>query len=280
MLFLVHREQILRDAIQDYRKILGGKEEDYGILSGNSKNVDAKYLFATVQTMNRDLYLKTFEKDHFDYVLIDEVHKAGANTYLKIINYFTPQFLLGMTATPERTDRFNIYELFDYNIAYEIRLQEALEEEMLCSFHYFGVSDYERDGEIIDDTTKLRTLVSSERVKHIIEKIHYYGYSGKALRGLMFCSSKEEVYQLSIALNYKGFRTIGLTGDNSLEDREKAIKQLTDGEIDYILTVDIFNEGIDIPCINQIVMLRQTQSSIIFIQQLGRGFVRTLQKNM
>lgn len=271
MLFLVHREQILRDAIQDYRKILGGKEEDYGILSGNSKNVDAKYLFATVQTMNRDLYLKTFEKDHFDYVLIDEVHKAGANTYLKIINYFTPQFLLGMTATPERTDRFNIYELFDYNIAYEIRLQEALEEEILCSFHYFGVSDYERDGEIIDDTTKLRTLVSSERVKHIIEKIHYYGYSGKALRGLMFCSSKEEVYQLSIALNYKGFRTIGLTGDNSLEDREKAIKQLTDGEIDYILTVDIFNEGIDIPCINQIVMLRQTQSSIIFIQQLGRG---------
>ncbi|MGG1398040.1 DEAD/DEAH box helicase [Bacillus salipaludis] len=271
MLFIVHREQILKKAIQDFRKILGGQEDDFGILSGNSKDVHAKYLFATIQTISRDSYLQQFAKDQFDYVLIDEVHKAGADSYLKIINFFSPKFLLGMTATPERTDSFNIYELFDYNIAYEIRLQAALEEEMLCPFHYFGVLDYEKDGETIDDATELRKLVSSERVKHIIEKINYYGYSGDLVRGLMFCSSKDEVHELSTALNDEGLKTIGLTGDNSQEEREEAIRKLDSGELEYILTVDIFNEGIDIPFLNQIVMLRQTQSSIIFIQQLGRG---------
>lgn len=271
MLFIVHREQILIKAMQDYRKILRGHEDDFGVLSGNSKDVHAKYLFATIQTISRDGYFQQFAKDQFDYVLIDEVHKAGAESYLKIINYFTPKFLLGMTATPERTDRFNIYELFDYNIAYEIRLQAALEEEMLCPFHYFGVLDYEKNGETIDDATELLKLVSSERVKHIIEKITYYGYSGDHVRGLMFCSSREEVHELSTALNDENLKTIGLTGDNSQEEREEAIRKLNIGELEYILTVDIFNEGIDIPSLNQIVMLRKTQSSIIFIQQLGRG---------
>ena len=271
MLFVVHREQILKKAMQDYRTILGGNEDDYGILSGNSKNVDAKYLFATIQTISRDNYLQEFTKDHFDYVLIDEVHKAGADSYLKVMDYFEPEFLLGMTATPERTDGFNIYELFDYNIAYEIRLQAALEEDMLCPFHYFGVTDYEIDGEIIGETAELKNLVSSERVKHIIEKINYYGHSGDMVQGLMFCSTKEEARTLSKALNEAGLKTTALTGDNTQDEREEAIEKLERGELQYILTVDIFNEGIDIPFLNQIVMLRQTQSSIIFIQQLGRG---------
>lgn len=271
MLFIVHREQILKKAMADYKKVLGGYDEDFGILSGNSKDMDAKYLFATIQTISKDNYLQQFAKDHFDYILIDEVHKAGADSYLKVINYFTPEFLLGMTATPERTDNFNIYELFDYNIAYEIRLQAALEEDMLCPFHYFGVLDYEKDGELIDDATELRKLVSHERVQHIIEKINYYGYSGDRVKGLMFCSTKEEARNLSAALNDEGLKTIALTGDNTQEEREEAIRKLDSGELEYILTVDIFNEGIDIPFLNQIVMLRQTQSSIIFIQQLGRG---------
>lgn len=271
MLFVVHREQILKKAMQDYRTILGGNEDDYGILSGNSKDIHAKYLFATIQTISRDAYLQQFAKTHFDYVLIDEVHKAGADSYLKIINYFEPEFLLGMTATPERTDGFNIYELFDYNIAYEIRLQAALEEDMLCPFHYFGVLDYEKDGEMIDDATELKNLVSHERVTHIMEKINYYGHSGERVQGLMFCSSKEEARNLSITLNEAGLKTVALTGDNSQDEREQAIAKLENGELQYILTVDIFNEGIDIPFLNQIIMLRQTQSSIIFIQQLGRG---------
>ncbi|ATP38864.1 NgoFVII family restriction endonuclease [Solibacillus sp. R5-41] len=271
MLFIVHREQILKKAMQDFRKILLGDPDDYGILSGNSKNTDARYLFATVQTMSRDPYLQQFAKDHFDYILVDEVHRAGADSYLKIIDYFEPQFLLGMTATPERTDQFNIYELFDYNVAYEIRLQAALEEEMLCPFHYFGVTDYELDGELIDETADLQKLIHKERIDHIIEKISYYGFSGDRVRGLMFCSTKDEARTLSNLLNMRGYKTISLTGDNSQNEREDAIEKLKTGELEYILTVDIFNEGIDIPFLNQIVMLRQTQSSIIFIQQLGRG---------
>ncbi|WP_342599816.1 DEAD/DEAH box helicase [Psychrobacillus sp. FSL H8-0483] len=271
MLFVVHREQILKKALQDYRKVLGGHEDDFGILSGNSKDVHSKYLFATVQTLSSNRHLQQFAKDEFDYILIDEVHRAGADSYLNIINYFEPEFLLGMTATPERTDSFNIFELFDYNIAYEIRLQAALEEEMLCPFHYFGVTDYEKDGEIIDDASTLQHLVSNERIHHILEKTNYYGYSGKHIRGLMFCSSKQEAYELSAALNARGLKTIALTGDNSQPEREDAISKLEHYELEYILTVDIFNEGIDIPFLNQIVMLRQTQSSIIFIQQLGRG---------
>ena len=271
MLFIVHREQILKKAMQDYHKILLGDPNEFGILSGNSKDLEARYLFATVQTISRDSYLQQFEKDHFDYILIDEVHRAGADSYLKIIDHFEPQFLLGMTATPERTDNFNIFELFNYNVAYEIRLQEALEEEMLCPFHYFGVTDYELDGELIDDTAHLQMLIHKERIDHITEKISYYGYSGDRVRGLMFCSKKEEAHLLSNLLNLRGYKTIALTGDNSQEEREDAIDKLENGELEYILTVDIFNEGIDIPFINQIVMLRQTQSSIIFIQQLGRG---------
>ena len=208
---------------------------------------------------------------HFDYILIDEVHKAGASSYQKVIEYFNPKFLMGMTATPERTDDFNIYALFDYNIAYEIRLQEALEEDMLCPFHYFGVTDIEYNGETIDDATILSKLVADERVNHILDKIEYYGFSGETVKGLMFCSRKEEAAKLSLVLNEKGLRTVALTGDDSQEERVLRINQLENGKLDYILTVDIFNEGIDIPCINQVVMLRQTQSSIIFIQQLGRG---------
>ncbi len=271
MLFIVHREQILNKAKSDYKKVLGGLEKDFGILSGSSKQIDAKYLFATIQTISKEENLSQFDPETFDYILIDEVHKAGAKSYHKVLNYFKPKFLMGMTATPERTDDFNIYELFDYNIAYEIRLQEALEEDMLCPFHYFGVTDFEYDGETIDDTTVLSKLVTEERVNHIIEKMDYYGFSGDKVKGLIFCSRKEEAKELSLALNKKGFRTVALTGDDSQEERERRVNQLENGLLDYILTVDIFNEGIDIPSINQVVMLRQTQSSIIFIQQLGRG---------
>lgn len=271
MLFIVHREQILKKAMVDYKKILGGHEDDFGILSGNSKDINARYLFATIQTISSERYLQQFKKEEFDYILIDEVHRAGAKSYQAIFEHFEPKFLLGMTATPERTDNFNIFELFDYNVAYEIRLQAALEEEMLCPFHYFGVTDYEKDGIIVDEVTELKNLVSHERVQHIIDKINYYGFSGDTVRGLMFCSSKDEAYQLSSTLNAYGLKTCALTGEHSQTEREEAIAKLNSGELEYILTVDIFNEGIDIPFLNQIVMLRQTQSSIIFIQQLGRG---------
>ena len=271
MLFIVHREQILNQAKEDFKRVLGGIDEDFGLFVGASKQVDKRYLFASIQTLSKQENLDLFDPSEFDYILIDEVHKAGAASYLRVIDHFKPKFLMGMTATPERTDDFNIYELFDYNIAYEIRLQEALEEGMLCPFHYFGVTDFEHNGATIEDTTMLKDLVAKERVDHILEKINYYGFSGDRIRGLMFCSRKAEAVELSNILNGRGLRTVALTGDDSQEDRERRVTQLENGILDYILTVDIFNEGIDIPSVNQVVMLRQTQSSIIFIQQLGRG---------
>lgn len=270
-LFIAHREQILRKAMEDYKKVLGGHEDDYGLYTGTEKSPEAKYLFATIQTISRPTHLENFQPSTFDYILIDEVHRSGADTYKRLIDYFTPKFLLGMTATPERTDGINVFELFDYNIAYEIRLQDALEQNMLAPFCYFGVVDYEKDGLTIDDTSTLQDLVSASRVDYILEKINYYGYQGDQLRGLMFCSRVDEANELSQLLNQKGLRTVALSGSHSQQERDEAVAQLEQGLLDYILTVDIFNEGIDIPKLNQIVMLRQTESSIVFIQQLGRG---------
>ena len=278
LLFIVHREQILKKAKVDFQKVLGGLDEDFGILSGNIKDIDARYLFATVQTMSKKATLDQFTEDMFDYIIIDESHRAGAETYQRIIDYFKPKFLLGMTATPERTDGYDLFKLFHYNIAYEIRLQEALEEDMLAPFHYFGVTDLEIEGEVFE-TDKFKQLTSAERVRHILEKIDYYGHSGEETCGLIFCSTKVESYTLSEKLNQLGLRTVALTGDDDQQERIDQVTKLEAGELDYILTVDIFNEGIDIPKINQVIMLRQTESSIIFVQQLGRGLRKHDQKS-
>ena len=180
-----------------------------------------------------------------------------------------------MTASPERTDGFDIYQLFNHNIAYEIRLQKALEENMLCPFHYFGITDLMVDGKEIGDVSEFRYLISDERVNNIISKIEYYGYSGNRAKGLIFCSKKEEARELSELFNQRGYQTTALTGEDRQEVREEAVAKLEQDQrengLDYIFIVDIFNEGIDIPCVNQVVMLRPTESAIIFVQQLGRG---------
>ncbi len=273
-LFIVHREQIAKQALNSFRNVFGDTRS-MGILSGTSKAVDKDFIFCTIQTLSKDEVLQSFGKNEFDYIIIDEVHKAGANSYQKIVNYFNPKFLLGMTATPERSDDFDIFKMFNYNIAYEIRLQRALEEDLLCPFHYFGVSDITIDGIELDDKVDFKYLVAEERVNHIIDKINFYGYCGERVKGLIFCSDKKEVKELSDIFNTKGYKTLALTGENSQEEREKAIERLEQDEtlnsLDYIFTVDIFNEGVDIPSVNQVVMLRPTKSSIVFVQQLGRG---------
>ncbi|MFS1664417.1 DEAD/DEAH box helicase [Streptococcus sp. zg-JUN1979] len=271
VLFIVHREQILRKSLESFKHVLGFSDDEACIYKSGIDVSDKKYIFATIQTLSRDEHLQRFAPDFFDYILIDEVHKAGADSYQKVMAYFDPDFLLGMTATPERTDGQNIYEFFDYNIAYEIRLQDAMDADLLCPFHYFGVSDIVVDGQLISEDMNFSNFISEERVNHIVEKIGYYGHSGESVRGLMFCSSKKEASTLSVLLNQRGFKTQSLTGDDSQLVRDDAIQKLENGALDYILTVDIFNEGIDIPSINQVVMLRNTESSIIFVQQLGRG---------
>ena len=276
VLFLVHREQIAKQAIKSYKKIFGNTRT-YGLLSGSAKEVDRDFIFSTMQTMRKLEIMGQFARNHFDLVIIDEAHRIGENTYQQIIDYFQPQFLLGMTASPDRTDGFDVYNLFNHNIAYEIRLEKALEEDLLCPFHYFGITDLTIDDEVYTgkDTRKFDDLIADKRVDYIIEKINYYGYSGDRVKGLIFCSRREEANKLSELFNQRGYNTISLSGANSQTERENAIERLTNDDIedklDYIFTVDIFNEGVDIPEINQVIMLRPTQSAIIFIQQLGRG---------
>lgn len=222
------------------------------------------------------LQYKQFSPHTFDVIIIDEAHHAAANTYQRLMDYFKPKLWLGMTASPERTDNFNIYELFNYNIASEIRLQHALEDNLLCPFHYYGISDFEVES-VPTDSRDFNLLTHKKRVQYIMKQASYYGYSGKRVKGLIFCSTREEACKLSQLFNEAGWKTLPLSGDNSQAERENAINRLCNDELpkeqqlDYIITVDIFNEGVDIPEINQVIMLRPTESPIIFVQQLGRG---------
>lgn len=281
LLFLAHREQILKQACKTFAKII--PDIQYGILSANHKDFHKPYLFSTINMLSKEENLTQFAPTHFDYIIIDETHRAGASSYLKILNYFQPQFLLGMTATPERTDGFDIYQLFDHNIAYEIRLNQAMQENLLCPFHYFGITDITVDNQEINDNSTFNDLTTDARVTHIINQSQYYGFSGERLRGLIFCSQIEEAQILSQKFNERGFNTISLSGKDSQETRTNAIHKLEQKErstgLDYIFTVDIMNEGIDIPAINQIIMLRPTKSAIIFVQQLGRGLRKYPQKD-
>ena len=270
-LYVVHREQIAKKALESFYQVIGGDRKDYGLLTGHKHQLERKYVFATVQTLSQPEMLANLSATEFDYILIDEAHRAAAPSYQRVFAKFTPQFWLGMTATPERMDDQDVYQLFDYNLAYEIRLRGALENKMLAPFHYVGVEDYEVDGESIDETTNLRRLLAPKRVDYVLKQLDYYGYCGKQAKGLIFCSRQEEARELAQIFTAKNHPAIALTNEDSEKRRMQVVKQLEQGNIEYIVTVDLFNEGIDIPALNQIIMLRNTQSSIVFIQQLGRG---------
>ena len=276
-LFIVHREQIAKQTLKSYKRVFGSSRT-YGLLSGNSRELGAEFLFATMQMMSKEDILSHYSPGDFDVIILDECHHAGAESYQKIMRYFKPKFWLGMTASPD-TNQYDIYSIFDHHIAYEIRLQQALEEDLLCPFHYFGITDLEINGEVFDDNAGVKNfsnLISDARVDYVIDKANYYGFSGDRVKGLIFCSRKDEAKELSKKFNERGLRTEVLTGEDTQERRESVIARLTndeDGEdqLDYIFTVDIFNEGVDIPEINQVIMLRPTQSPVVFIQQLRRG---------
>lgn len=282
VLFLVHRKEIINQAMKAYKNVLLN-DVSYGIFSGSQLDYDSDYIFAMVQTLSKDNNLLGFDKDYFEFIIVDEAHHSVANTYQKIFDYFTPKLWLGMSATPDRREgdgSKNVYELFNHQIAYEIRLQDALEEDLLCPFHYFGISDLE----MIDDNkkTSFNNLTCDERVKHIMQQADYYGYSGNRVKGLIFVSRNEEANALSAKFNERGWRTLALSGSNTSEERLDAIERLVSDNredyLDYIISVDIFSEGVDVPEINQVIMLRPTQSPIVFIQQLGRGLRKAIDK--
>ncbi len=281
-LFVVHRENIARTVMKSFKRIFG-ESKKMGILTGSEKEFEANYIFSTIQTLSKPETLKKFSPDYFNYIVIDEVHRSGAKSYRTILDHFNPNFLLGMTATPERTDGYDIFKAFNYNIAYEIRLHTALEEDMLSPFHYYGVTDISVNGKLMDDNTDFNNLVSDERIERIIENSKFYGCDQGRIKGLIFCKRVEEAKKLSEKLNLKGYHTIALSGENDEQEREACIERLESDNrqdyLDYILTVDIFNEGVDIPSVNQIIMLRPTQSAIIFVQQLGRGLRKAEDKD-
>lgn len=283
VLFLVHRNQIVKQAKASYERVFGDTRT-MGIVTGDKQELDKDYLFATIQTMSKESIYMQYDPEYFDAIVYDEAHHASANSYKKLMAYFKPKFTLGMTATPDkRDDQFegkNIYELFNHQIAYEIRLQEALEEDLLCPFHYFGITDIDMHDESSKEVNDFKYLTSDERVTRVMEQATYYGYSGSRVKGLIFCSRIDEAKDLSNKFNEKGWRTLVLSGANTEKEREEAIERLTmdesvnekgQGQLDYILSVDVFSEGVDIVEINQVIMLRPTESPIVFIQQLGRG---------
>jgi superfamily II DNA or RNA helicase len=289
VLFLVHRGKLARQTKKSYEKVFG-KKVSMGLVGAGYNEYNSDYVFATIQTLNRDEHLLQYTPDYFDCICLDEAHHVPADTYQKVMKHFTPKLWLGMTATPDKRDDNiagrNVYEIFDYQIAYEIRLQQAMEENLLCPFHYFGITDLSIIGD--DGNREFSVLTCDERVRHIVEQASFYGYSGDRVKGLIFCSSIKESETLSEKLNKtinpntgRLFRTIALNGNASEEERAKAFERLAgndnldDGEdnthLDYILSVEILNEGVDIVEVNQVIMLRPTQSPIVFIQQLGRG---------
>ena len=288
VLFLVHRGQLARQTKKSYEKVFG-RSVSMGLVGAGSHEYEKDYVFATVQTLNREEHLRKFKPDDFDCIVLDEAHHSSADTYQKVMHYFHPKLWLGMTATPDKRDDNvegrNIYEIFNYQIAYEIRLQQAMEEDMLCPFHYFGISDISMVDEKAIKARSLterdfNQLTSDERVRHIVEQANYYGYSGDRVKGLVFCSRIDESIELSAKFNALGYRTIALNGDASEEERANAFERLAMNEedatmemqpLDYIFSVEILNEGVDIVEVNQVIMLRPTQSPIVFIQQLGRG---------
>ena len=290
VLFLVHRGQLARQTKKSYEKVFA-KTVSMGLVGAGYHEYNADYVFATVQTLNRDEHLLQYEKNAFDCIILDEAHHVSADTYQKVMKHFKPKLWLGMTATPDKRDDNvegrNIYELFNYQIAYEIRLQQAMEENLLCPFHYFGITDLAIIGDQKETNRDFSMLTSDERVKHIIEQAEYYGYSGDKVKGLIFCSNIRETEELSAKFNQmmnvsmgRKYRTIALNGSASEQERQIAFERLAMNEedatvemepLDYIFSVEILNEGVDIVEVNQVIMLRPTQSPIVFIQQLGRG---------
>lgn len=277
LLFLVHRKEILDQSLHTFRNVL--KDQNFGELwVGNNVPVDNTHLFASVQTLNSSENYKQFAADYFDYIVIDESHHASASTYLEIIKYFKPEILLGLTATPERMDAENILDYFNSRIASEIRLVDAVNRKLLSPFHYFGVTDPEslshlkwaRGGYEISELENVYTK-SKQRVQVVLDAMGRYLKDMETFKALGFCVSIKHADFMANSFNKAGIPSIALHSQATEDERTMAKSKLQQGEINCIFTVDLFNEGVDIPDIDTVLFLRPTQSLTIFIQQLGRG---------
>lgn len=277
VLFVAHREEILRQAAESFKNVRDS--DDYGFFNGDSKCTDKSVIFASVATLGRPDYLneKYFAPDYFTYVVIDEFHHAVNEQYQRIVDYFKPKFLLGLTATPERMDGKNIYEICDYNVPYEISLKEAINKGMLVPFHYYGIfdeTDYSKLHIVrgrYDEKELNETYIGNVGRYELIYK-YYCKYGSRQALG--FCCSREHAREMAKEFSKRGIPSVAVFSDASgeyTEDRNVAIKQLKQGKIRVIFSVDMFNEGVDITSVDMVMFLRPTESPIVFLQQLGRG---------
>lgn len=270
LLFIVHRDTILNDAKKTFEKIFGSTRT-YGLFTGQEKNLDADFIFATNTMMATHLDL--FKPNDFDYIIFDECHHITNTTYEKILNYFTPAFLLGLTATPERMDKQDVFAIFNYVVPYELRLRDAINNDLVVPFKYFAVRD-----EMIDysDKEKVNFLKNyfkdDNHIQFISSQIEKHRPEGK-LKAIGFCRSIDHAREMSLEMDGLGYHTTYLTGENNTGERSKAFKDLADdnNDLEIIFAVDILNEGVDLPSVNMVLFLRPTESQTIFIQQLGRG---------
>ena len=277
ILFVAHREEIIKQAAQSFKNVRNS--DDIGFFYSNQKDTKNSFIFALVQTLGKEQYLNEeyFSKDYFDYIIVDEFHHAVSSNYKKIIDYFTPKFLLGVTATPERLDSKDVFALCDYNVVYEVRLKDAINKGWLVPFRYYGIYDETVNYEDIDykngkydDKQLEEALMLNKRGEVILN--HYLKYNSN--RAIGFCTSRHHAEYMAKVFNENNIPSAavysGEKGEYS-EERNIALSKLTSGELKVIFSVDIFNEGLDVPAIDMVMFLRPTQSPTIFLQQLGRG---------
>jgi len=271
VLFVAHREEILLQAEETFLKIQ--PEAKVGRYTGSQRELNADFLFASIQTLGKVAHLNQFSKDYFDYIVVDEFHHAAAPTYRKLLSHFKPRFLLGLTATPDRTDQSDILVLCDNNLVYCKELVEGINSKILSPFSYFGIGDDKVDYSEIpwrngkfDADALLHQLATQARAKHIFKHWHEL----RQTRTLAFCVSKKHADFMAEYFNRRGISSLSVHSDSSIR-RNDAITKLIAREVHIIFSVDLFNEGVDIPSIDTVLMLRPTESKIIFLQQLGRG---------
>ena len=284
ILFVAHREEIIKQAAQSFKNVRNS--DDIGFFYSNQKDTKNSFIFALVQTLGKEQYLNEeyFSKDYFDYIIVDEFHHAVSSNYKKIIDYFTPKFLLGLTATPERLDSKDVFALCDYNMVYEVRLKDAINKGWLVPFRYYGIYDETVNYEDIDykngkydDKQLEEALMLNKRGEVILN--HYLKYNSK--RAIGFCTSRHHAEYMAKVFNENNIPSAavysGEKGEYS-EERNIALSKLTSGELKVIFSVDMFNEGLDVPAIDMVMFLRPTQSPTIFLQQLGRGLRKSKDK--
>ncbi|MEN8133245.1 MAG: DEAD/DEAH box helicase family protein [Pseudomonadota bacterium] len=271
ILFVAHREEILDQAEMTFVHIR--PESRVGRYTGKKRELEVDMLFASIQTLGRLQHLERFPADSFDYIIVDEFHHASARTYRQLLIHFTPRFLLGLTATPERTDQTDILALCDDNLVFRRDLFDGIEAKLLSPFHYYGIGDDQVDYQAIpwrngkfDPDHLLNQLATHARAKHALEQWRAHRQS----RTLAFCISMKHADFMAEYFNRNGHRSVAVHSQSEMR-RNEALSQLEKGVIEALFSVDLFNEGVDIPAIDTVLMLRPSESKIIFLQQLGRG---------